>query len=345
VSQESIQGSESGDVQPWEGDRSVRRMSEMEALLSRGFLRCRPDRWFPGFSAQWLPVSHAFGCEVTLSDVRTVLEPPPKNGTSFTTRVANEPLVISLDEDSASALAGEVVPGADGFASEVVVEYLMRRLFFSLAASWTGSESASASFLGASSSEGGRIVGSIRLALTVNTSPVVVWFGLGERMVSTLDGLWRRQVQSTTKAPVAGAAQVRLEVAQLGVPPQMLADYLKAGTVIDLEVRASDLITVRVGAKAWMPGRMVNVNGMFGCEVLPGAVSAPAVPDGTTRLAVELGSVALEGPQVAELGQVGAIIVTDSPFSRTVNLVINQEVVGRAQLCTYEGRFAIEVLG
>ena len=47
-----------------------------------------------------------------------------------------------------------------------------------------------------------------------------------------------------------------------------------------------------------MPGRMVNVDGVFGCEVVPGAVSASVVAEGTTRLSVELGSVALDAGQM-----------------------------------------------
>ena len=164
------------------------------------------------------------------------------------------------------------------------------------------------------------------------------------KMVETLDGLWRRQVQSTAARAAAGPVQARLEVAQLGVPPQMLAEYLKQGTVIDLEVRASDTLTVRVGGKAWMPGRMVNVDGFFGCEVAPGAIAGPAVPEGTTRLSVELGSVGLEGVQLPEFGQAGAVLLSQTAVSENVSLVINQETVGKARLCVYEGRFAIEVL-
>lgn len=140
------------------------------------------------------------------------------------------------------------------------------------------------------------------------------------------------------------ASQARVEVAQLGVPPQTLSDYLKPGTVIDLEVKASEAVTVRVGGKAWMPGRMVNVEGFFGCEIIPGVLSGPVVPEGTTRLSVELGSVQMEANQLPEFGQSGSVLISQTPVGDTVNLVINQEVVAKARLCVYEGRFAIEVL-
>jgi hypothetical protein len=136
---------------------------------------------------------------------------------------------------------------------------------------------------------------------------------------------------------------MRLEIAHLGVPPQMLSDYLTKGTVIDLEVRASDTLIVRYGTKPWMPARMVEVGGKFGCEIVSGVLSAPAVPEGTTRLSVELTSVNLDSTHIAELSQPGAILVTDIPLGEMVNLVINGDKVGEARLCVYEGRFAIEV--
>ena len=339
----ATQDSASQDVQLWDAERICRRVAAAEAALSRGFLRCRPEKWFPGIAGQWLPVSHALGCEVRVSDIKPILGQPPGGGVVFAGMVSGERMVIGLHEGSTAALMAEVLPGADGGAWNIVLEYLARRLFFSLASAWSGPELSSVAFLGPLPSGAIPVAASVRVAFTINTTSVTAWFGLGEQLVQTLDGLWRRQVQSAARS-AAGPASVRLEIAQLGVPPQTLSEYLKQGTVIDLEIRASELVTLRVGSRAWMPGRLLNVEGSFGVEVCPGAVSAPAVPDGTTRLAIEVGSVSMDGSQVAELSQAGAILVTNVPIGGEVSLVINQEVVGRARLCVYEGRFAIEVL-
>jgi hypothetical protein len=123
----------------------------------------------------------------------------------------------------------------------------------------------------------------------------------------------------------------------------MLSEYLTKGTVIDLEVKASDGVTIKLGSKAWMPARLLDVGGVLGCEMIPGALAVPPITEGATQLAVEFGAFEREGARVAELGQAGAILVTDIPVSGVVNLVINQEKVGEARLCVYEGRFAIEV--
>lgn len=337
------QGAEGSEVQAWEPERFCKRLSGAEVGLSRGFLRCRPEKWFPGLGAFWTPAMHAFGCDVSVSDIRPSLSRPPMGGQSFIATVGGEQMLLSVDDGSSAALIGELVPGAEEAAARVVVEYMMRRLFYSLVSSWTGPEMASAAFVGAAGSAMPMGVASVRLSVTVNTTSAVLWFGLGQKMVDALDGLWRRQIQSSARG-VQGPTQARIEVAQLGVPPQTLSEYLKPGTVIDLEIRASDMVTIRVGGKPWMPGRMVNVDGVFGCEVVPGAVSASVVAEGTTRLSVELGSVALDAGQIAEFGQAGAVLLSQTAVGEQVNLVINQEIVGRARLCVYEGRFAIEVL-
>ena len=341
--QGASQSSESHEVQVWDPDRLCRKVSAADAALSKGFLRCRPEKWFPGLSAQWLPIAHALGCEIALSDIKPMLTQPPRSGVAFAGRVADEPLLIALDHESSATILAEAVPGAEGLGEGVVLEYLMRRVFYSLVTAWTGPQTSAAVFVGAVGAESVETVASVRVTCSLNTSSVVVWFGLGQRMVQTLDGLWRRQVQSTARSGSA-PSNVRLEVAQLGVPPQMLSDYLKPGTVIDLEVKASDMLTVRVGGKVWMPARMVNVDGLFGAEIVPGAVSAPSTPEGTTRLSVELGGAQLDPAGLAELGQAGAILATKNAVGEEVILSINQEAVGKARLCLYEGRFAIEVI-
>ena len=75
----------------------------------------------------------------------------------------------------------------------------------------------------------------------------------------------------------------------------------------------------------------------------PGALSTPAVPEGTTRLSVSLGNLTVDAAMMAELSQSGAVLTTSIPVQERVVLIINDDKVGEARLCVYEGRFAIEV--
>jgi flagellar motor switch protein FliM len=135
-----------------------------------------------------------------------------------------------------------------------------------------------------------------------------------------------------------------MELAQLGVPPQMLSEYLTKGTVIDLETRVSDALTLRVGHKPFMPARMVDVGGKFACQTLQGIATNITIPEGTSRLSIELAAIPVEPSLIAELAQVGAVVTTDKPIGDAVILSINQERVAEARLCVYQGRYAVEVV-
>ncbi len=337
--------SSSGDnqeVQLWDPRRVLRRVSASDAALSLGFLRCRPEKWFPGFATHWMPVLHALGSDARISEIKTSLAKPTIGQFSAVGSMFGEHVVLSIDDEGARVLSEEIVPGGSDRSKGIVMEYLFRRLLASLALSWSGPQAAEVTVEHDVPPASVPIVGSVKIVFSMNSVSVSVWVGLGVKVVEILDGLWRRQVQSLSK--LGGAPMsVRIELAQLGVPPQMLAEYLTKGTVIDLEVKASDNVTVKLGSKPWMPARLVDVGGMFGCEMTPGALVVPPVTEGATQLGVEFGMVNLAGPRVAELGQGGAIFVTEIPTSGAVNLVINEEKVGVARLCVFEGRFAIEV--
>ena len=330
------------DVQLWEPHRVLRRVQSGDALLSRGFLRCRPEKWFPALSTHWTPVLHAFGVEAKVSEIKPVLARPPATDTAFVGTVAGEQMILAMEGEAADALSDELVPGAGPKAAAIVLEYFIRRFLGTLGLSWSGPEATTVTFDRGADVLSVPVVGSVRVALTVNTTPITVWIGLGQRMVDTLDGLWRRQVQVLSKVS-GGRSTIRLEVAQLGVPPQMLAEYLTKGTVIDLEVKASESITLKVGNKPWMPARLLDVGGKLGCEMTPGALTVPQIAEGATQLSVEFDSLEMESAQLAELSQAGAILISSIPVSGMVRLVINQEKVADARLCVYEGRFAIEV--
>lgn len=340
--QDTTTAGEGHDVQLWEPQRVLRRVNPSEAKLSRGFLRCRPEKWFPAFATHWQPIIHALGVEARISEIKPVLAKPPLGDVAYVASVSGERIVVAMESAGADSLCDELSPGSGEKASKVVLEYFCRRFIASLALSWSGPESATVRFERDSSASEVTVAGSIRIGFTVNTVPFTLWIGLGPKLVEMLDGLWRRQVQTLSKV-APGTSTLRLELAQLGVPPQMLSEYLTKGTVIDLEVKASDTVTIKVGNKPWMPARLVDVGGSFACEMTPGALTVPQIAEGATQLSVEVGTLTVDSAQIAELGQAGAILVTGVPVSGIVQLVINQERVAEARLCMYEGRFAIEV--
>lgn len=327
---------------PWDTARYVRSVPSEEVALSRGFLRSAPQKWFPGVGAQWLPLAHTLGIELRLSEVKTVLAPPRGLAHGFGGTIDGEPMAIFLDEQSAKLITEASIPRSSPAASSVITEYFARRLLSSLASSWSGPESSVVRFDPHLKPYEMPCAGAIRLTLRVNDQLCTIWFALGSKFVSRLDNLWRRQMQSTARGD-ASSSELHVEVAQLGVPPSMLMDYVRSKTVIDLEIPLSDVVVIRQDGKALSAGKMCESNGMLVVEMLQGPAVSPIVPDGMTRLSIEMGTFTLPSSELAELGQPGAYIATGLQLSDKVQMVINNEKVADATLCVYEGRFAITV--
>jgi len=331
---------------PWEPQRFMRTVPDGEVRLSRGFLRCRPEKWFPGFGAQWLPLAHALGVEFKAIDVKTTMHTAAIAPTVFFGSVDGEPIGLSVDPASARVISDVVAPGmvGGGEAAEVslVLEYFARRFLTSLSAAWTGPESSTVQFEPEMKLTDLAPAADVRFSFGVNGTPCQVVVSLGKFLVERLDVLWRRQIHSTARA-VDAASEVALEVAQLAVPPSMLADYLRSGTLIDLEARAGDGLILRAGSKAWQAARGCLSNGRYAFEIIGAVTQSPLLPEGTTRLSFTFGVTKLEGTVIAELAQAGALWETTIAATDLVELRINGEVVGEGRLGLYEGRFAVTV--
>lgn len=334
--------SEQESVIPWDPTRVLRRIDAGEVRLSRGFLRSRPERWFPAFPTHWLPLAHSLGVEFKVTEVRPMMTVPRGLQSGFACSVDGEPFAILLDETSTSVFLDTVAPGASGAGQEIVGEYLARRLLVSLEASWSGPESAVVRFESEKDPFAVPVQGAVKVSVEVHGSSGTVWIALGRMLVDRLDGLWRRQLRSTRAADET--AELQIEVAQLAVPPAALVEYVRSGTVIDLDTPAGDQVLVRVEGKPWLPARLSEVEGRFALEMLAGPTQAPVMPDGTTRMSICLLTRTVDSQVLGELSQTGALWDTGLPLGDTVEMVINGEKVAEATLGTFEGRFAITVI-
>jgi len=326
----------------WDPQRILRKLDPAEARYSRGFLRCRPEKWFPGFATQWLPLAHSLGVEVKVGEVKTVLNAPRTLRFGYAGTVDDEPVAMLMDEPSYDVLLEAVAPGSTTQAIPVVAEYMARRFLSSLALAWSGPQATVVRFDRHLNPFEVPSAGAIKFSFEINGGTASVWVVVGKLLLEKLDGLWRRQVRSSAKAG-GSPVDVHLEIAQLAVPVSMLSDYTRGGSVIDLEVVATDLVTLRHTGKAWLPGRLCSIGGNLGFEVISGPVASPVLPDGTTRLSIELATVKFDAALLSEMAQVGAVWDTGARLSDRAKLSINGEKVAEATLCLFEGRFAINI--
>jgi flagellar motor switch/type III secretory pathway protein FliN len=334
----------SQDVEAWDPRTVLRSVEPLEARLANGFLRSHPERWFPGLSERWAPLMDAMKCDVRVTEVKPTLILPDGDAVCYRGSIDTDPIVVSIDPASAHLIAQEVVPRlGNGASMQLLLDYLVQRFITVLGMCQTVSEAGGVRFNGKCDPHDVSLVASVRLGTSMSGSACSILVSLGQEMVERMDKLWRRQVHSSTRQGNP-EGPLRLEVAQLGVPPQVLSEYLSKGTVIDLEVPVSDAVTLRVGHKAFMAGRLIDVDGKLACQTVQGAATNVAVPEGTSRLSIELASLPIDSAVFSELSQVGAILVTEQSVSSEVALSINQERVAKGRLCVYQGRYAVEVL-
>jgi hypothetical protein len=83
---------------------------------------------------------------------------------------------------------------------------------------------------------------------------------------------------------------------------------------------------------------------MIGCQTVQGIAGNLTMPEGTSRLSIDLAAVPVDQAILSEMGQVGAVFNTGRRFSDKVTLTINQERVADAVLSVYQGRYAVEVV-
>lgn len=327
---------------PWDPVRYLRACDTDEVNFSRGFMRCRPERWYPGFSAAWLPLAHSLGVEVQLIEIKPVLIAPASLEHAYGARVDGEPIGICFDAESARVIAESVAPGCDGDARALVLEYIARRFVSTAALSWSGAESSVVQFDAALDPLQHAQTGAVKLTVMVNSNYCTVWTVLSRALVDRLDGLWRRQIHAQVRSePEAGIVQ--MEVAQLHVPPTMMLEYLRSGAVIDLEIPVSDQINLRLDGKLWMPARLGIGNGGFVIEGVSGPATQLQSPEGSTRISVELGNLKFDGRAIAEFSQQGAFYQSSITPSNRVSLIVQDEQIAQGTLCVFERRFAVVI--
>ena len=349
---EFSEGQSSGfeeEIRLWQPQASLREVDPYFAALSRGFLQSRPERWFPGMGAEWIPFAHSCGVELRVQRVMTQLVLPRMvKGTVFSGTLSSGECRCVIDGDAEQVLYDLFLPTLSSASRRIVLDYFARRLFSTLAHCWSGADSSQTyshsqqydESVGEMLQAGGGVV---QVEVLVNGRPVRVWLVLAKPIVSQLDGLWRRQLRSVSSLG-PGAHELRFELAQIAVLPAMLGEYTQPGTAIDLETPVTDTGVLRVGNTPWLSTRLCRVRDTFAFETLPTGVVNREIPSGSIRVSIQFPSFSLQGGDVAEITQVGSVLVSPLKITDRAEMVINQERVAEVEVQEYQGRFAVTVL-
>lgn len=333
----------------WDPEAALPLVPQEKARYSRGFLPAQPSGWFPRLPEYWLPLFHTLALDVSCRDYQKLFECPDNLGSVAIVEVDGEKAFFGFDAESRQVISQFIIPGCSDAAGEVIIEYLQRRLLATLARSWSGGEPIHGYYLCSGRAETVEIAAALVLNVEIAGEPCVISFGMGPRLLEKLDNCWRTGF-AQEKQGYAGDIlsdeihSISVEIAELAVPPAMLIDYVRSGTVIDLEIPVSTEVRLRSDGKPWMDGSICQVQDRIAVEVTSLQTSHFKFPEGTTRLRVEIAQTELDREGIIEHEQPGAILLTDTPLDSRVSLIVSGENVATAMLGEVNGNFAVRIL-
>lgn len=348
-SQGRIAGTDGAELLPWQPEELLPEPDVNEVRFSLGFLRAQPQKWFESFPAHWLPLFHGLGIEVRQVSVSTSFDFPEDLDRITPLELDGEIGVIGMDARTESLIVQSIAPGSTELGADVVVEYIERRLISTLAKSWSGDGDFNCYYISPERAESAGVVGVIKLSVQLNNGQGVMWFGVGPRTLERLDILWRERISSfspaDTTVPLSDELHtISVELAELAVPPAMLIDYMRSGTVIDIGIPVSQLVSLRLDGEPWAQGRLCRFNGRFAVQIASLNPPQLAAPEATTRVQVEIARAVLDRQGVIEHSQLGAYLLTGTGISATALMLISGENVASALIGEIDGQFALNVL-
>ncbi len=336
-------GAESA-VGSWDPQSVLTKVTQRDVQSSGGFLRCQPGQWFPGLPVQWLTMAHSLGLELKVTGITPSLNISNRIARCYSSKIDGHELALGAEEDSFLLIMNAIVPGGAPMGHAVLEEYLIRRLFATLVMSWAGPELGQFSFEGKKNLGDLDLGGSVNVSLTINGLPAVISILISPSLIEIMDGMWRRQLRSAA-VDRKSVSSFDIDIAHLAVTPTSLSEYTTPGTIVDLETPLTDQVILRLNTGDLLSGKLRMIADEFVIEVGIGSPAPLNQPEGTSRVAVRLGSVKIPaGQNATDLLQPGSMILTGMPASNVAALIIGAERIGRIKLCTYEQRFAMTVL-
>lgn len=344
---------EGNQIKNWVPSEYLETATEEYMSFANGFLNCEPSGWFPGLLSHWDTFAHSIGVNINIADLilsvsSSVTISEDMKSLIHVALLDDEPVGIYINEYCKNTVCDVVIPDAVTEARDIVVEYLARRFITSLSKCWSGPKMHSFSFDDSFSYDLQSCCGQIKIILDIEGHECVVSLLLGRKLVEIFDQLWKRQLASQNKT-TSIAGNIRLEIAELAVSQTMLSNYLISGTVVDLETPVSDSIIVKVDNQPLIKAKLLTCKRgddkeYFAIKNISGNLVQTKLPEGTSRLSIELNDLSLDNQLLQDFIHPNAVADTGILVGDEVKLLIQGEVVGKAKLKIFEDRFAIEVL-
>ena len=114
-------------------------------------------------------------------------------------------------------------------------------------------------------------------------------------------------------------------------------------TNIDLEIPISNQLVVRSNERPLILTEMHQIDSKLCIESRVLNPVQPVINEGMTRLSICLGKLSIDTQTLNDYLAVGALWDTGLMLSDQVMMYLNNEVVAKGQLSTYQGRYALSI--
>jgi flagellar motor switch/type III secretory pathway protein FliN len=339
---------DSDSFELWDPSELLPELSREQARYSKGFLHGNLSVWFPGFKDHWLTLAHSFGLDLRVGSIECGFGFPENSDHILLAEVGGEAACVCLSEEGKQLLSQSFVPESEGLARDVVIEYFFRRLLSCLEKSWCGSDDFQAFYLG-EGAQAPAVSAYVAVDFLIGESPCQLFFGIGPRLLDRLDAAARRgvveQQQANLQEPMDDVIHsMSIELAELAVAPAMLIDYMRPGSLIDLEVPLSTVVRIRKDDQPWAVGQLCRFNGYFSVVIRSFQIPEEAISESKTVVRVEVAQSELDHESAMELAHPGAVMLTETAVSNTASLIISGERVATAELGSVDDSLMLRVL-
>ncbi len=328
----------------WSLGETLPQKPPLEAHFSRGFLRCKPERWFSNLGSQWAAFFQSLSASPKFVSATPRLDWPEHLARETSIEVDGEGAVIGLDDHTLDFLIALISPGLPAVPAEVFFEYIERRFCSTVRAAWIEEEPMVLQYVSGRDAIEIEVASAIQLRLAAGDAAFDVWLGCGQKLTERLDYLARNDLQRDHPQDLGDQVRtISVELAELWVPPALLIDYMRAGTVIDLERPSMPTARLLLDGQPWAEGQLCMCNETLAVEITNFDAPRNEPVEGSTHLSIILCSTQLDLTSVREHEQKGAILSLGVWPPSTADIVIGSETVATAEVGEVDGQLAVQV--
>lgn len=334
------------------GDSNFREWNAADDLLpirpevirfSKGFLRSKPEVWFPGFAAYWLPLLHTFDLHQEGVETTPLLDLSSLKGITFCGSLDGEMLTLVIPESLFDFIARVELPAASQTAKHLFVEYFARRFLTSIASSWSAQEGALFQFHSDLGSPPVHCSAGVRVNFRLSGEVLSLVIGVSQGLLEKIDQLWITQMLQGI-VNIDDSAHIRLVFGSTMLVPSEVGEVLSSGQAVPINSGGSEKILLLLDDKPWLEGRLLRHEGGIAFETIREVKQGVEIEEGMTSVSFELGEVEMSRRDIHLLGQPGALHqfpqIADQPKT---HIYVADKKVGEGTLLAYESQLFVKL--